>query len=883
MGTPASIAHYRIVAKLGEGGMGEVWRATDTKLGRDVAIKLLPEAFAADPDRMARFEREAKVLASLNHPQIAAIYGVEERALVMELVEGPTLAERIRAEKLTVEEALGIARQIAEALEYAHERGVIHRDLKPANIKITPEGRVKVLDFGLAKAMSGESAAAAQRPEVSPTLTMRATMAGVIIGTAAYMSPEQARGQDADKRADIWSFGVLLYEMLTGRMLFDAPTISDSLAAVLRAELDWSVLPAELPENVRTMLRRCLERDPKKRLRDIGDARLELEQPVAQPAVMPAARTRTALVAWIVAGAMAVAAAAITTIHFREAPPEVPLMRFDILAEKSGGFAAWLSLSPDGKQLAFTASGGDGTSRVWLRPLDGLQARPLAGTDGTVTFFWSPDSRYLVFQNVGKLKKIDISGGPPQTLCEDVGVLLGGSWNQEGVILFGSNSGAIMRVPAAGGTPSPVTVVDQKREETNHTDPVFLADGKHFLYMRRSARAEESGIYAGSIDVKPEQQSRKRIQATEFSPRYAPPHAGSRGQLLFLREETLMAQPFDERRLETAGESVPIAEQIETGITRGFFSVSENGVLAYRGGTAAHTELAWYDREGHNLGRAGERGVYEDVALSQDGSRIAYTRPSQGANRQIWTLDNARGINTRLTFLPEGARSPAWSPDGKYVAFSAIRGHAGLYGKDAGNSGSERALVQTGGLAFLNDWSRDGKYLLYTETATSLDVLAVADPLGSGERKPIPVANSGFNESQGKFSPDVRWVAYSSNESGRSEIYVQPFPPGDGRSGKSLVSSAGGRQPRWRADGKELYYLAQDGKLMAVDTKTEPTFRPGTPHPLFTAPAITGATNTMFRYDVARDGQKFVLVSVAAGEPSSPVTLVLNWDAGLRK
>ena len=496
--------------------MGEVWRATDTKLGRDVAIKILPETFAQDADRMARFTREAQVLASLNHPNIAVIYGVEERALVLELVEGPTLAERIAQGAIPLDEALPIAKQIADALEYAHEKGIIHRDLKPANIKTTPEGRVKVLDFGLAKAMTSE--AAAGRPEASPTLTMRATIVGVIIGTAEYMSPEQARGQEVDKRADIWSFGVLLYEMLTGRMLFDAPTISDSLAAVLRAELDWSALPAELPSNVRAMLRRCLERDPKKRLRDIGDARLELEQPVVErPAVAVAAPRRSSLVAWILAGAMAIAVAAVSAIDFRESPAAAPMTRFEVFPPEKGGFNAWLALSPDGRNLGFTAISADGVTRVWVRPLDSLQSRMLPGTEGTISFFWSPDSRYVVFQSVGKLKKIAISGGVPETLYDGVGVLLGGSWNADGVILFGGNNGPIARVPAAGGTPSPVTRVDHTRDEGNHTDPIFLPDGRHFLYLRRSGRAENAGIYVGSIDVKPEQQSLKRVKAADFS------------------------------------------------------------------------------------------------------------------------------------------------------------------------------------------------------------------------------------------------------------------------------------------------------------------------------------------------------------------------------
>jgi Tol biopolymer transport system component len=629
------------------------------------------------------------------------------------------------------------------------------------------------------------------------------------------------------------------------------------------------------------MLRRCLERDPKRRLRDIWAARLELEQPATEqtaPSAVPAPR-RSLMVAWILAAVMTVVAAAVTVIHVRESPPASPLTRFNVFPPEKGSFNTWIGVSPDGQSLGFTASGADGVPRVWVRPIDSLQARVLPGTDGTVTFFWSPDSRYVVFQSSGKLKKIDVSGGPPQTLSDGVGLLLGGSWNADGVIVFGSNNGPILRVSAAGGTSSPVTKLEQGRDEGNHTDPIFLPDGLHFLYLRRSGRAENSGIYVGSIDAKPEQQSLKRIQAADFSFGYAPPRNGSPGRLLFLREESLMAQAFDERRFEVVGEPAPIAEQVGTSITRAYFSVSLNGVLAYRGGSG-RSELTWFDRKGHNLGRAGEPGYYEDMALSKEASRVAYSRTSQGGNRQIWTLEAARGINTLLSFRPDGSLTPVWSSDGKYVAFSSARA---LYVKDAANSGSERPVLQTGMAGkFVNDWSLDGRFLLYTETTTSLDLFALPDPLGTGERKPIPVANSGFNESQGQFSPDGRWVAYASDESSRFEIYVVPFPPGDGRTGKSLVSSAGGLQPRWRADGEELYYLGLDGSVMAVDTQTDPAFQAATPHALFRSPTVARG-NTVYRYDVTRDGKKFLMVNVPVGEPSSPVTVVLNWETGLKK
>ena len=483
--TPEScIAHYRIVSKLGEGGMGEVWRATDTKLNREVAIKVLPAAFASDPERMARFHREALVLASLNHPNIAAIYGVEERALIMELVPGPTLADRIAQGDLAPDEALSIARQIAEALEYAHERCVIHRDLKPANIKITPEGRVKVLDFGLAKAV-GATTTPDDAPAAilisSPTLTMQGTQLGVIIGTAAYMAPEQARGLAVDKRADIWAFGVVVYEMLAGRRMFEGQTISDTLAAVLRADVDWAALPAGLPANILVLLRRCVERDIRKRLRDIGDARLELEQPVAF--------RRWAALPWIVAAVFAVAALGVIVFPLHRAAAPAPLMRFSIPPPPQSTFSNWLALSPDGRHLAFSATGADNVNRLWVRSLDSLSSRPLAGTEGvnSSSFFWSFDSRFVAFQLAEKVKKIDIAGGLPQTLCEAPWFMLGGAWNADGVILLGNNTGPLMRISSAGGTATPVTRKETSRGELYHTDPVFLSDGKHFLYFRHSS------------------------------------------------------------------------------------------------------------------------------------------------------------------------------------------------------------------------------------------------------------------------------------------------------------------------------------------------------------------------------------------------------------
>jgi Tol biopolymer transport system component len=888
------IAHYRIAGKLGEGGMGTVWRATDTKLNRDVAIKILPEALACDADRMARFAREAQVLASMNHPNIAAIYGVEERALVMELVEGPTLAERIGTAAVTFAEAVPIAREIAEALEYAHERGVIHRDLKPANIKLTPEGKVKVLDFGLAAVTQASAAGTAgANPMTSPTLTMQATMAGTILGTAAYMSPEQAKGKPVDRRSDIWSFGVVLYEMLTGRQLYTGETVSETLASVIKDAPDLTLIPSGTPPAILRLLRRCLEKDPRRRLQAIGEARLALEEPLqeaaAEPAsVQPAApSTRRATLAWAVAAVLALLLAAAATqlwVHLREKPPARTLVRFTISPPAKQHFGMWLVLSPDGRHLAFLASGKTGTE-LWLRSLATLDARPLATIEGTTgSFFWSADSHFLAFTSGGKLKKVDLAGGPPQILCDVTGTLLGGTWNRDGVILIGTNTSPILRVPDAGGTPVAITRKESDRGEAGHLFPVFLPDGRHFLYFRRSATAY-SGIYAGSLDTKPEDQRLERIQETTLSFEYTPPLPGDSGpgHLLFVREGSLLAQPFDERLLTTVGQPVPIAAEVGSYLTRAFFSVSRNGVLAYRSGGEGVMQLNWYDRTGKILGPAGKPADYQDVALSPDATRVAYSLPAQ-SDRQISILDAARGVNTRVSFTADGARSPAWSPDGRQIAFGSFHNaETGLYIQDAGNSGTERAVFRSVSTKYLNDWSRDGRFLVYTEFAagTGADIVALPIRPGGGEARPIPVANSKANEAQAQVSPDSRWIAYCSDESGRFEIYVRPFPPDDRRSGKWLVSAAAGVQPRWRADGKELFYLSADAKLMAVDIRTDPAFQPGAPHILFDA-GITGSS-PYFRYDVARDGTRFLIPAAAAESASVPATVVLNWQEALKK
>jgi serine/threonine protein kinase/sugar lactone lactonase YvrE len=778
MSPQRTIAHYQITAKLGEGGMGEVWRATDTKLNRDVAIKILPEALAADPDRMARFTREAQVLASLNHPNIAAIYGVEERALVMELVEGETLPAG-----LPLDTALNYARQIAEALEYAHEKGIIHRDLKPANIKVTPEGRVKVLDFGLAKAISSDTQAEATAT-VSPTLTMRATQMGVILGTAAYMAPEQARGQPVDKRADIWAFGVILYEMLTGRELFNAPTISDSLAAVLTREPDWSRVPAE----VQQVLRRCLEKSAKQRLRDIADVRLLLEAGTEiATAPVPTPTRRRWLVPIAAASAIAIILAALFW-YLRGQSQATQQARFLIPAPENSGFMQWPPrVSPDGHRIVFTATTPDRRVLLWLRELDRVEPHPIAGTDDAQSPFWSPDSRFLAFGGGGKLRKIEASGGPPQTICDAPETVLGGAWNRDGVILFGSSTTGIQRVSDSGGIPSPVT--ERSQGEVFHAYPSFLPDGRHFIYMRISGAP---AVYGGSLDVPPQQQSTRRIVETQYLPTYVAPGQSKAGWLLFVRENTLMAQRLDADPVALYGDSIGLVDQILTYRTEGYFSASSNGVLLYRTRAEKQTpNLVWFDRSGTSLGRVGDIGTSRGIALSPDGTRVAVSH-MEPTRRQfaIFLIDLARETNMQLTVQNLVADSPVWSPDGSRLVFSSYNeGNRNLFEKASSGAGDQTLVVNSPRTKTANDWSRDGRFLLYTEVdpKTKADLWYL--PL-SGDRKPVLYLRTAADERQGQFSPNGRYVAYTSDETGGRKFMCNP-------SRSNPVPAASGRFRPW--------------------------------------------------------------------------------------
>jgi Tol biopolymer transport system component len=853
--------------------MGEVYRAKDSKLGRQVALKVLPPAFARDLDRMTRFEREAKVLASLNHPNIAAIYGLEENALVMELVEGQTLAERLAQGSMPLAETLSIARQISEALEYAHEKGIIHRDLKPANVKITPEDVVKVLDFGLAK--FAEQPAAPADPADSPTLTIRATKAGLIMGTAAYMSPEQASGKPVDRRSDIWSFGVVLWEMLSGRKLFEGETISHTLADVLKGEIDFNRLPAGTPSAIRELLRRCLDRDVRNRLRDIGEARVLIQKHLADPAGAAVAKesavasNRRRFLPWALAGALLLALAAVALLHFRGAPPEQRLLKYSVSPPEKARFDS-IAVSPDGRRLAFIAT-EPGKSRLWVRPLDSLTAQPLA--DAELALFWSPDSRFIGFFADGKLKKVEASGDPVQTLC-DAQIGNGGSWSRDGVILFSGPGLPVSRVPAEGGEAKPATSPGASLPKRRR-HVFFLPDGRHYLYATpASSHPESGGIYLGALDS----EDATRLLGDLSSAAYAAAASGA-GYLLFWRGGSLMAQPFDPGKLRLSGAPFPVAEQVRYNAStyRASFSVSENGVLVYDSAGAAQVDqLVWFDRAGKRLGTVGEPGRYIRPSLSPDEKQVAIEREDPPAGLDLWLVELARGVSTRFTFDPNRDAGPVWSPDGRSIVFSSNReGAFDLYRKISSGAGKDELLLKSDNLKWASDWSSDGRFLLYYEMSpkTKYDMWVL--PL-SGGKKPIPYLQTEFNEERGAFSPDGKWIAYQSDESRRFEVYVQTFPA---TGAKWQVSTSGGMHPKWRRDGKELFYLDADSKMMAVEVETGAAFQAGIPRPLFET-QITGSST---RYAVTRDGQRFLIPTLTGEAGSTPATVVINWMAGIKR
>jgi len=887
---------YEITGAIGVGGMGEVYQAHDTKLGRDVAIKVLPEAFAHDPERLSRFQREAKMLAALNHPNIATIYGLEQSNgtsyLVMELVSGETLAERVKGEgALPVEEALGIAKQIAEALEAAHEKGIIHRDLKPANVKVTPEGKVKVLDFGLAKAFAGE--AADSNPSQSPTLSAVATMQGVLLGTAAYMSPEQARGKAVDKRTDIWAFGCVLYELLAGKQAFAGDDITDILAAVVRAEPDWQALPAATPMQVRDLLRRCLQKDKTMRLRDAGDARIEIHEALtAPPTAEPVAvqRSSRARLPWVASSALALIAIALAIGFVLRAPKPSQPMRLSaeigVDASLYAVFGPAAILSPDGTRLALVAAGSDRKRRIYVRSLDQLQATALSGTENASDPFFSPDGQWIGFFADGKLKKISIQGGAAVTLCDSPSDL-GGSWGDDGTIVFTPDHVALSKVSSAGGRPQQLTTLDKQAGENTQRWPQVLPGSKAVLFTSNAHLIghEDADIVVYSMASG----QRKTLQRGGFYARYLPS-----GHVVYMHEGTLFAVPFDLKRLEITGQPAPILEGVVTVPSDGGaqFSFSETGNLVYVAGRSGfqNVSIYWMDREGKFTPLRETPGDYYSPAFSPDGKRLAL-EIFDGKRRDIWVYEWERDTLTRLTFAGETNSFPIWTPDGQRIVYSSVEkgGTFNLWWIRADGAGNAQRLTENKNSQSVGSWRPDGKVLAFYQVnpSTSGDIMTL--PIEGDEKsgwkpgEPKPFVNSAFTEAYPAFSPDGRWLAYMSNESGNPEVYVRPFP---GPGGKWQVSTGGGGQPKWSRNGKELFYRTEDSKIMVVTyTAFGDSFQADRPQ-LWSPGQFTerGAGNNNF--DLHPDGKRFAVLKAPSTEQAAAVnkvSFIFNFFDELRR
>jgi serine/threonine protein kinase/Tol biopolymer transport system component len=902
LSTGTKLGTYEVLSAIGAGGMGEVYRAHDTKLGRDVAIKVLPEAFAHDPARLSRFQREAKMLAALNHPNIATIHGLEQSGgtsyLVMELVPGDTLAERVKREgPVPVEEALTIAKQIAEALEAAHEKGIIHRDLKPANVKVTPEGKVKVLDFGLAKAFAGDEPGS--DPSNSPTLSQAATMQGVILGTAAYMSPEQARGRAVDKRTDLWAFGCVLYELLTGKPAFHGEDITEILAAVVKSEPDWSCLPETTPTAIRLLLRRCLQKDKTLRLQAAGDARIEIHEALSVPPTAAAASAAPAAKIWrerltqIAAAILTLTTIALAIGFVLRAPKPQQQMRLstEIGADANlyTDYGPAAVLSPDGTRLALVATGSDQKRHIYVRSLDQLQATALSGTEGAINPFFSPDGQWLGFFGDGKLKKISVQGGAAVTVC-DAPSGRGGSWGEDGTIVFAPDLRvALSKVSSAGGTPQPLTALDKQTGEVTQRWPQALPGGKVVLFTSSGTAGAGAGFEDAEIVVySMASGQRKTVQRGGFHARYLPS-----GHVVYMHEGTLFAVPFDLKRLEVTGQPAPILEGVVTTPNNGGaqFSFSDTGNLVYVAGRAGgqNVSIYWMDREGKFTPLRETPGNYLDPAFSPDGKRLALDIVD-GRRRDIWVYEWERDALTRLTFAGEVNAYPVWTPDGQRIAYSSQEkgGAYNLWWIRADGAGDAQRLAESKSPQYAGSWRPDGKVLAFFQlnSGTSYDIMTLPiernEKLGWRPGEPKPFVNSGFIEIEPAFSPDGRWLAYASNESGNFEVYVRPFP---GPGGKWQVSTGGVGYPEWSRNSKELFYRTADSKIMVVTyTASGDSFRAGKPQ-LWSPGQFTERGLTNHNFDPHPDGKRFAVLK-APGIGQTPavnkVSFIFNFFDELR-
>jgi Tol biopolymer transport system component len=850
--------------------MGEVYKARDTRLDRTVAVKVLPDHIAKRDELRARFEREARAVASLNHPNICTLHDIGNQDgsgyMVMEYLEGETLAERIKRSALPVAQALRFATQIADALDRAHRAGVIHRDVKPQNIMLTRDG-VKVLDFGLAKSMSNSGTA-------EDTVTTALTGEGTVLGTPHYMAPEQFEGKPVDARSDIWSFGAVVYEMITGRRPFEGKSYTSLIGTIISANVPPMAANPAAPSWLERLVRRCLEKDPEDRYFSMHDVLLDLRTPIEATT----AAQSTSVWPFALAAATTLVAIAVSAVHFGEVDERPPLIKVTVLPPENANFHDQYSIpavSPDGRRIAFMATSGE-KEQLWVREVDSLEARVLPGTEGASYPFWSPNSQAIAFFADGKLKKIEAAGGPAVTLC-DAFPARGGTWGTKDVIVWGGFGTGTFRVAASGGRAAVATEPRETTGSGDHRFPSFLPDGRHFLYTDTTLNQEQSGIYVADL----ESMDRKRIVATSSRAVYSPP-----GYLLFVREGTLMAQPFDAGKLQTTGDPIPIADQVDLQSSRAQyqFTVSNNGVLVYTAGRhGGGALLTWFDRSGKAIGTLGGPNAQSWGAISPDGTTVAVQRIDRGL-RDIWLHDLARGTATRFTFGPESNGYPAWSPDGRRVSFFSARNGIGQpFQKSLTGTRQDQVLSKPVGEPPTNtsaeDWSRDGRYLILRSVhpTRQWDIWALPlNPDKPDEWKPFPYLQTEFAEWWSKLSPDGHWLAYTSNESKRSEIYVQSFPtPGN----KLQVSTNGGERAVWSRDGKELYFISADGRMMTAEVKIGARFDSGVPKPLF---SVRLARDIDSWFDVTKDGRFLIPVQVEQTAKTN-MTLVVNWQAALKK